>query len=306
MTVQTAASAAYIVAALLFILALAGLSRHETARFGNTFGIAGMAIALVATLVLAISGGFTALQAGLLIGAMVIGAAIGLYRAARVPMTGMPELIALFHSFVGLAAVLVGWNGYLEVEAGDNSGGGGGVDPDARTEAVDLQEGLDVARASMHDYAERVERSAEVLPRPVAICAWSMGGLVAMMAAQRVEPDCLVLLEPSPPAEIQGTDPDVELDRGTFDGEASYGAFPAGVRSRPESRLARAERKRGISVARLAGPALVISGREFAMERGRLVAERYGCDEVTFPELDHWGLVLDVGVPDVVAQHLAL
>ncbi|HEX3258241.1 MAG TPA: Re/Si-specific NAD(P)(+) transhydrogenase subunit beta [Pseudonocardia sp.] len=125
MTVQTAASAAYIVAALLFILALAGLSRHETARFGNTFGIAGMAIALVATLVLAISGGFTALQVGLLIGAMLIGAAIGLYRAARVPMTGMPELIALFHSFVGLAAVLVGWNGYLEVEAE----GGGGVDP---------------------------------------------------------------------------------------------------------------------------------------------------------------------------------
>jgi NAD(P) transhydrogenase subunit beta len=125
MTAQGAASAAYIVAALLFILALAGLSRHETARAGNTFGIAGMAIALVATLVLAISGGFTALQVGLLIGAVVIGAAVGLYRAARVPMTGMPELIALFHSFVGLAAVLVGWNGYLEVEAE----GGGGLDP---------------------------------------------------------------------------------------------------------------------------------------------------------------------------------
>jgi proton-translocating NAD(P)+ transhydrogenase subunit beta len=129
MTAQTAASAAYIVAALLFILALAGLSRHETARFGNTFGIAGMAIALVATLVLAISGGFDALQLGLLIGAVLIGAAVGLYRAARVPMTGMPELIALFHSFVGLAAVLVGWNGYLEVEAGDASGAGGGLDP---------------------------------------------------------------------------------------------------------------------------------------------------------------------------------
>ena len=70
MTAQGAASAAYIVAALLFILALAGLSRHETARAGNTFGIAGMAIALVATLVLAISGGFTALQVGLLIGAV--------------------------------------------------------------------------------------------------------------------------------------------------------------------------------------------------------------------------------------------
>ena len=64
MTAQSAASAAYIVAALLFILALAGLSRHETARAGNTFGIAGMAIALVATLVLALAGGFTALQAG--------------------------------------------------------------------------------------------------------------------------------------------------------------------------------------------------------------------------------------------------
>jgi len=125
MTAQAAASAAYIVAALLFILALAGLSRHETARAGNTFGIAGMAIALVATLALAISGGLTGLQVGLLIGAVVIGAAIGLYRAARVPMTGMPELIALFHSFVGLAAVLVGWNGYLEVEAE----GGGGIDP---------------------------------------------------------------------------------------------------------------------------------------------------------------------------------
>ena len=83
MTAQTAASAAYIVAALLFILALAGLSRHETARFGNTFGIAGMAIALVATLVLAIAGGFTGLQVGLLIGAVLIGAAVGLYRAAR-------------------------------------------------------------------------------------------------------------------------------------------------------------------------------------------------------------------------------
>lgn len=175
-----------------------------------------------------------------------------------------------------------------------------------RTEAVDLHGGLDVAHASMRDYADRIAMTAEVLPRPLAVCAWSMGGLAAMMAAQRVEPDCLVLLEPSPPAEIQGTDLKVELVHGTFDGEATYGAFPAGTRSRPESRLARAERKRGISVARLAGPALVISGREFAKERGCLVAERYGCDELTFPELDHWGLVLDAGVRDVVAQHLAL
>jgi NAD(P) transhydrogenase subunit beta len=121
MTAQSAASAAYIVAALLFILALAGLSRHETARAGNTYGIAGMAVALIATLVLALASGLSSLQLGLLIAAVVVGAAIGLFRAARVPMTGMPELIALFHSFVGLAAVLVGWNGYLEVAGGEST-----------------------------------------------------------------------------------------------------------------------------------------------------------------------------------------
>src|SRR5690348_4770193 len=125
MTAQGAASAAYIVAALLFILALAGLSRHETARSGNAFGIAGMTLALVATLVLAFSRGMTVVGVVLLVVAVLIGAVIGLVRAGRVAMTGMPELIALFHSFVGLAAVLVGWNGYLEVEAR----GGGDVDP---------------------------------------------------------------------------------------------------------------------------------------------------------------------------------
>jgi H+-translocating NAD(P) transhydrogenase subunit beta len=122
MTIDTAASSAYLVAALLFILALAGLSRHETARAGNTFGITGMAIALLATLVLALDGGIDPLGLGLLIGAVLVGAVIGLFRAARVPMTGMPELIALFHSFVGLAAVMVGWNGYLEVEAQGGAG----------------------------------------------------------------------------------------------------------------------------------------------------------------------------------------
>jgi H+-translocating NAD(P) transhydrogenase subunit beta len=117
MTAESVASAAYIVAALLFILALAGLARHETARSGNAFGIAGMTIALVATLVLALSHGMNAVGLVLLIVAVLIGAVIGIIRASRVAMTGMPELIALFHSFVGLAAVLVSWNGYLEVEA---------------------------------------------------------------------------------------------------------------------------------------------------------------------------------------------
>jgi H+-translocating NAD(P) transhydrogenase subunit beta len=116
-TAESVASAAYIVAALLFILALAGLSRHETARSGNVFGITGMALALVATLVLALGRGMNAVGVVLLVVAILIGAVIGVIRANRVAMTGMPELIALFHSFVGLAAVLVGWNGYLEVEA---------------------------------------------------------------------------------------------------------------------------------------------------------------------------------------------
>ncbi len=114
--VNTVASAAYIVAALLFILALAGLSRHETAKVGNTFGIAGMALALAATIALAVDRGIDSVGFALLIGATAVGAAIGLYRARRVEMTGMPELIAILHSFVGLAAVLVGWNGYLHVE----------------------------------------------------------------------------------------------------------------------------------------------------------------------------------------------
>jgi NAD(P) transhydrogenase subunit beta len=116
-TVETTATAAYIVAALLFILALAGLSKHETSRAGNTFGMAGMAIALVATVALALGRDIEPLGLALLIGAMIVGAAIGLWRARVVEMTGMPELIALLHSFVGLAAVLVGWNGYLHVEA---------------------------------------------------------------------------------------------------------------------------------------------------------------------------------------------
>jgi NAD(P) transhydrogenase subunit beta len=119
-TSETVSQAAYIVAALLFILSLAGLSKHETSRSGIVFGIAGMAIALAATIGLA-SRSITAGGVALIAVAMAIGAAIGLWRAHVVEMTGMPELIAILHSFVGLAAVLVGWNGYYDVEA--RSGG---------------------------------------------------------------------------------------------------------------------------------------------------------------------------------------
>jgi len=111
------AVAAYVVAALLFILSLAGLSKQQTARRGNRFGIAGMVLALAATGLLVVLGLLEQenglLGLALLGGAVVVGGAIGLWRAARVEMTGMPQLIALFHSFVGLAAVLVGWNGAL-------------------------------------------------------------------------------------------------------------------------------------------------------------------------------------------------
>jgi len=119
MSALAIANAAYVAAALLFIMSLAGLSKHETGRTGVRYGIAGMAIAMVATIWLAFSGEWSdsgVLGLGLLVGALAIGAVIGLWRAKVVAMTGMPELIALFHSFVGLTAVLVGWNGALHAK----------------------------------------------------------------------------------------------------------------------------------------------------------------------------------------------
>ena len=101
--------AAYIVAAVLFIMSLAGLSKHETAKAGNWYGITGMAIALVATIL----GPHSAGVAWILL-AMIIGGAIGIRLAQRVEMTEMPELVAVLHSFVGLAAVLVGFNSYFD------------------------------------------------------------------------------------------------------------------------------------------------------------------------------------------------
>jgi NAD(P) transhydrogenase subunit beta len=126
MTAVTAAQAAYIVAALLFVLSLAGLSKHETSRSGVAYGIAGMTIALVATIGLA-TRSISTMGVALLVAAMLIGGGLGLWRARVVEMTGMPELIAVLHSFVGLAAVLVGWNGYLDVEAGAGHAGLGGA-----------------------------------------------------------------------------------------------------------------------------------------------------------------------------------
>ncbi|MBG0750795.1 MULTISPECIES: Re/Si-specific NAD(P)(+) transhydrogenase subunit beta [Pectobacterium] len=102
-------TAAYIVAAILFIFSLAGLSKHETSQQGNIFGISGMALALIATILGPDSG-----NVGWIIVAMVIGGSIGIYLARKVEMTEMPELVAILHSFVGLAAVLVGFNSFLD------------------------------------------------------------------------------------------------------------------------------------------------------------------------------------------------
>ena len=100
---------AYILAALLFILALAGLSQQKTALRGNTFGIVGMALAFVATIAIAIwqSSGVNVVTIGLIAIALLIGGAIGARKALTIPMTGMPELVAMLHSFVGIAAVLI-------------------------------------------------------------------------------------------------------------------------------------------------------------------------------------------------------
>ncbi len=103
-------TASYVGATILFILALGGLSNQETARRGNLYGMIGMAVALIATM--------SAVTAnwGILIGGLLIGATIGLILAKRVQMTQMPELVAMLHSLVGLAAVLVGYANFMDPE----------------------------------------------------------------------------------------------------------------------------------------------------------------------------------------------
>ena len=103
------ANVAYIIAAILFILSLGGLSHQTTAKRGNILGIIGMVLAIIATMVGYMNGG-TAWM--ILAAAPAVG--IGYMMASKVPMTGMPELVALLHSFVGLAAVLVGISSHIE------------------------------------------------------------------------------------------------------------------------------------------------------------------------------------------------
>ena len=101
----------YIIATILFILALGGLSNQETARRGNWYGIVGMAIALVATLAGDVTQNF-----GYMIMALLVGGTVGIIAARRVQMTQMPELVAILHSLVGLAAVAVGFANFMDPE----------------------------------------------------------------------------------------------------------------------------------------------------------------------------------------------
>jgi NAD(P) transhydrogenase subunit beta len=110
----TLATVSYVGATILFILSLGGLSNPETSRRGNLYGMIGMAIAVLATVT---GPNVTSAGYGWIIGAMVVGATIGLYAARIVKMTQMPELVALMHSLVGLAAVLIGFANYIDPAA---------------------------------------------------------------------------------------------------------------------------------------------------------------------------------------------
>jgi NAD(P) transhydrogenase subunit beta len=114
------ATVSYIGATILFILCLGGLSNQETARRGNLYGMIGMTIAVLATIF-----GPNVTGAGLpwIISAMVVGSCVGIYAARVVQMTQMPELVALMHSMVGLAAMLVGYANYIDPAAAANLSG---------------------------------------------------------------------------------------------------------------------------------------------------------------------------------------
>ena len=111
----SAVQGVYLVAAVVFVLSLAGLSKQETARRGNLLGMVGMGLALAATVVLSLDRSERSPLVTLLLIALVlvIGITVGTWRARSVEMTQMPEMIAMLHSFVGIAAVLVGYNSYL-------------------------------------------------------------------------------------------------------------------------------------------------------------------------------------------------
>lgn len=177
--------------------------------------------------------------------------------------------------------------------------------PGAEVVAVDLQEGLDVAHATIEDYAAAVVRAARELPRPLALVGWSLGGLVTMVAAGDIRPEALVLLEASPPLEVQGLR-DVEPRPGTFDPVEAGGRPPPGVRYRRESSLAMGQRDRGVSVEALPDETrtLVVYGADLQHDRGPTLAAYLGAEELDAGRATHWDMVRDEGLRRRVADWL--
>jgi pimeloyl-ACP methyl ester carboxylesterase len=206
----------------------------------------------------------------------------------RQQLTRRPEAVLLVHGAGSGPWVFEPWKAFF---------------PGSIVTALDLQQGLRAERASMDLYAGTVIAEAGRLPWPLLLVGWSMGGLVAMIAARTLRPETLVLLEPSPPAEVAGTRPEVEIpDSGVYDPEEVYGPLPDIVRSRPESSRARAERLGGISVPELPGRTIVVYGDEFTEGRGRAIARHYGCEELHLPGLSHLDLVMDLRVPKAISR----
>ena len=205
---------------------------------------------------------------------------------------GTPESLLLVHGAGSGPWIFAGWESAF---------------PGITISAIDLQERIDVGKASMTYYAAVVTTAAQQLNPPVALCGWSMGGLAVLHAAPAVKPHSVVLLEPSPPAEVQGFHPDTPLILGAYNPEEEYGSFPPGQRSRPESLLARSERKRGISVPALPCRSLVVYGDALPEERGPRVAACYGSEKAYFPGLtSHWDLVLESRVRVAISRFLGV
>ena len=176
--------------------------------------------------------------------------------------------------------------------------------PTWNVRAPDLLQDLNVATATMTDYANAAVRAAADFD-DVVLCGWSMGGLVALMAASVAMPAAIVVLEPSLPAELQGFHPGVVPNIGTFDPADVNGAARGGPTTRLESSFARDERRRGISVPSITVPLLVVSGKTYAETRGGPVADFYGADLIEFPHLHHVALVQEREVRTAIGAWLS-
>ncbi len=181
---------------------------------------------------------------------------------------------------------------------------GGPLSPASPFPPLTYKKTLMSQKASMTAYAAAVTTAAQHLDPPVALCGWSMGGLTVLHVAPVVKPHSVILLEPSPPAEVQGFHPETPLTFGTFDPEEVYGPAAPGEPCWPESLLARSERKRGISVPSLPCPSLVVYGDTVPGERGPRVAAFYGSEEAYFPGFTHWDIVADPRVRVAIARFL--